>query len=141
VNAHLKILLRLSLAAVAFDCQLQTEAQTKPPAATKLFESVFIIPTSPKDGHDPFYPDSIRTLETKSANNNTFEIGSLKFLGLSGTPGNYFAIINNHTFTIGDGGDVVTPSGRVHLRCVGISETAVMVEINGQVYRVPLNSK
>ena len=70
-----------------------------------------------------------------------FEITSLKYMGLSGTQGRLFAIINNHTFTVGDDGDVMTTSGRVHLRCVEINANEVMVEINGQLHRIKLEGR
>ena len=41
------------------------------------------------------------------------------------------AIINNHTFAVGDEGDVITPSGRVHLRCIDIQPGTVVIEVNG----------
>ena len=115
-------------------------AQTKPSPDAGQLESVFTIPTTIKDGHDPFFPESTRTFETKVVSNTVFEITSLKFMGLSGTAGHLFAIINNHTFTVGDDGDVMTASGRVHLRCVEITPNAVMVEINGQMHRVKLDA-
>ena len=41
------------------------------------------------------------------------------------------AIINNHTFAVGDEGDVRTANGEVHLRCVEIRAGVVVIEING----------
>lgn len=98
--------------------------------------SVFVLPTSVRDGRDPFYPESVRALENAMASSHTVEITSLKVPGVSGTPGHLFAIINNHTFGIGEEGDVKTASGPVHLRCVEIQNNAVMVEINGQLHRL-----
>ena len=74
--------------------------------------------------------------ENAMASSHTVEITSLKVPGVSGTPGHLFAIINNHTFAVGEEGDVKTSGGPVHLRCVEIQNNAVMVEINGQLHRL-----
>jgi len=116
-------------------------AQTKPAPAPVRFDSIFILPANTKEGRDPFYPESVRTFETKVVASNVFEITSLKFAGLSGTPGHLFAIINNHTFTIGDEGDVMTTSGRIHLRCLEVRGDSVVVEINGQTHRLKLQTQ
>jgi hypothetical protein len=99
-------------------------------------QSVFTTPTSLKDGRDPFFPESGRAMENAMAQNHTVEISSLKVPGISGTPGHLFAIINNHTFAVGEEGDVKTAGGPVHLRCVDIQNSAVLVEINGQIHRI-----
>ena len=84
------------------------------PAAS--FTSRFVMPSSPKDGRDPFYPESTRVFDAMMAANQTkqaaaaVEITDLKVPGISGTPDHLLAIINNHTFAVGDAGDVLTPS-------------------------------
>jgi hypothetical protein len=60
------------------------------------------------------------------------EISALTVKGFSGTPGHRFVIINNHTFGVGDEGDVITPSGRVHVRCTEVHSDYVAIEVNGQ---------
>jgi hypothetical protein len=125
-------------------------ADTKAPPATKAIPekkaaistgfgnipSVFVLPTSVRDGRDPFYPESVRAVENAMATAHTVEITSLKVPGVSGTPGHLFAIINNHTFAVGEEGDVKTAGGPVHLRCVEIQNNVVIVEINGQLHRL-----
>jgi hypothetical protein len=94
--------------------------------------STFVLPSSPKEGHDPFFPDSLRPYESVVANNHTAEITSLIFKGVSGPPGHRLVIINNHTFGAGDEGDVITAQGRLHIHCVEIRDDAVVVESGGQ---------
>lgn len=113
-------------------------AENKSTTGVGNLKSIFELPASPKDGRDPFFPESIRTLDTTPAAVHTVEITSLRVPGISGTPGHLFAIINNHTFAVGDEGDVLTPAGRVNLRCLEIQPDYVMVEINGQVHRINL---
>lgn len=106
--------------------------------------SVFEIPVSVKDGRDPFFPESTRTSEAAAAaaaasTTRTAEVTSLKVPGISGTPGHLLAIINNHTFAVGDEGDVMTDSGRLHLRCIDIQRDTVTVEVNGRIHRIKVD--
>jgi hypothetical protein len=102
-----------------------------------LHRSTFVMPSNPGEGHDPFFPDSLRPYESAVVTNHTAEITSLSFKGISGPPGNRLVIINNHTFGAGDEGDVTTSQGRIHIRCVEIKADSVVVESGGQ--RVVLN--
>ena len=108
------------------------------------FASVFTMPTSVKEGRDPFYPESTRVFDALMAANQakqaspTVEITSLKFVGVSGTPGHLLAIINNHTFAAGDEGDVLTPSGRIHLRCAEVKPGYAVVIVNGQFHQLKI---
>lgn len=104
-------------------------------------QSVFNLPSNPKEGRDPFFPDSTRALELAQPASHTVEISSLKVPGISGTPGHLLAIINNHTFAVGEEGDVKTGSGLVHIRCLTIQNNAVVVEINGQPHRISVESQ
>jgi hypothetical protein len=96
--------------------------------------SVFVIPSNPKEGCDPFYPDSNRLFESIATQpKHGFDATSLVFRGISGSAAHPFAIINNHTFAAGEEGDVLTAQGvRVHLRCIEIKRNSVLVESGGQ---------
>jgi hypothetical protein len=114
--------------------------------APARIQSVFIIPTGTKDGRDPFFPESTRLKATPTttltpAVRQTMEISSLKFQGISGTPGSLVAIINDHAFAVGDDGDVITGTGRVHIRCLEIQADHVTLEINGQAHRINFQTK
>ena len=104
---------------------------------TNLIRSVFILPANPQQGHDPFFPDSIRPYENAAAANpKTADITSLMLRGFSGTIDHRLVIINNHTFAAGDEGDVITSTGRIHLRCIEIGTDAVVVEVGGQYHKL-----
>ena len=119
-------------------------AENKAAPAPVKINSTFIVPAGTKDGRDPFFPESTRAFEVMMAasqTNRTAEITSLKVPGISGISGSLLAIINNHTFAVGDEGDVMTPSGRVHLKCLQIAPTYVVVEVNGQNHRINLGEQ
>jgi hypothetical protein len=133
------------IALVAVFVALAAKAQAPAQASTGIgtIQSVFILPASPAEGRDPFFPESTRAIEAAAAANqsHTVEITSLKVPGISGTPGHFLAIINTHTFAVGEEGDLKTAGGSVHIRCLDIQPDAVMVEINGQVHRLPVEAQ
>jgi hypothetical protein len=99
-------------------------AATAAPAKSELMQSVFIMPVNPKEGRDPFFPNSIRVYRdtpVKSQDGGGIAIGSMKLKGISGSGTNLIATINNHNFAVGEEGEINTSQGRVHLRCIGIN--------------------
>jgi hypothetical protein len=93
--------------------------------------STFVMPSNPQEGRDPFYPESIRPYANAVAS-HVVPITTLAIRGFSGTPENRLVIINNHTFGVGDEGDVLTPGGRVHVHCLEINANNVVIEANNQ---------
>ncbi len=71
----------------------------------------------------------------------TVDLTALKLLGISGTGKNVLAIINNHSFSAGDEGDVITQSGKIHIRCLEINQNSVLVEVDSQVHKLNLESQ
>jgi hypothetical protein len=114
-------------------------AAPEDPVAKEIpHRSTFVMPANPTEGHDPFFPDSLRPYESAVVNNNhTAEITSLIFKGVTGPPDHRLVVINNHSFGSGDEGDVTTSQGRLHIRCVEIRADSVVIESGGQ--RVILN--
>jgi hypothetical protein len=94
-------------------------------------QSVFNLPSSPSDGRDPFFPNSMRPYEQAMVKSHHTDITSLKIRGFSEIAGRRYVIINNHTFSEGDEGDVMTPDGRIHLHCLAVSSDSVLVEASG----------
>src|ERR1700744_202097 len=135
VKAFAKIQLLLLPMALCIQPAPAAEPPKKPAPKPRPAKSVFIMPTSPKEGRDPFFPDSTRVYEVgvaDTAHAQAVEITSLKVKGYSIVNGQPMIIINNHTFTIHDEGDVLTSSGRVHVRCLDIRPNVVILEANGQ---------
>jgi len=127
-------------AALSIGCAGILMANAAPAAKsdkTNFIQSVFIQPSNPTEGRDPFFPDSIRPYENAAAAApKSADITSLVLRGFSGTVDRRLVIINNHTFAAGDEGDVITSTGRVHLRCVEIGTDAVVVEVAGQYHKL-----
>jgi hypothetical protein len=102
-------------------------------ASETVSRSVFIIPTSPQAGRDPFFPNSNRPYENAPAvKKGVTDITSLVLKGISGSADRRLAIINSHTFGIGDEQDLVTSQGRIHIRCVEIKTNSVVIESGGE---------
>jgi hypothetical protein len=135
--------INLGLIILAFSVAGAINARAENKSATNTvstnmvqIRSIFIAPTSNKEGRDPFFPESTRLADAAASTNHVPEITSLKVPGIFGTPDHRLAIINNHTFAVGEEGDVLTATGRIHLKCVDIQADAVVVEVNGQQHRI-----
>jgi hypothetical protein len=128
--------LQVSLLLVALCGRLANGAEpakiTAPPVKPTAPRSIFTIPASAKDGRDPFYPDSTRAFEVPVSTSHVVEITSLKVKGYSVINGHPMVIINNHSFMVNDEGDVLTPGGRIHVRCLEINANTTVLEVNGQ---------
>ena len=100
-------------------------------------KSVFILPKSPKEGKDPFFPRSPRPYASTIVvrTNQAVETPStveLRLQGISGPPERRLAIINNRTFGAGEDGEVPSQAGRVHIRCLEIKSDSVVVTIGSE---------
>lgn len=95
-------------------------------------KSVFTLPANPNEGRDPFFPNSMRPYEDAAPRQQrAVDLATVQIKGYSEIAGHRYVIINNHTFGEGDEGEVLTPGGRVHIRCLAVSADSVMVEANG----------
>jgi hypothetical protein len=120
------------------------------PAATHIaplvtpevtLRSGFVLPANPKEGRDPFFPTSTRPYEDAVSKNPVAgDLTALVLKGFSGTPDHRLAIINNHTFGVGDEGDVLTPHSRIHIRLVEVRTNSVVIESGGQRHELSYRS-
>jgi hypothetical protein len=130
-------------------CAMVLAADTAPATKAGKMEtkmetvrSVFILPSNPKEGRDPFFPDSDRPYEiAAAANPQAGKTASLVLKGFSGPLNHRLVIINNHTFAAGDEGNVITPSGRIYLRCIEIKTNSVVIETGGQRHELIYSNK
>ena len=112
-----------------------------PPLRPGQIKSVFTQPKKFSEGRDPFYPESTRVFQAVMAENSSHavEATSLTVKGYYRDAQGSYVIINNHTFTVGDEGDVLTPGGRVHIKCVDVLPSVVVIEYNGFLHQLPIN--
>lgn len=113
-----------------------------PAAKPEPTRSTFTQPKQFSEGRDPFFPESTRVFQAvllESPNRSKVEISSLSVKGYYRDAKTAYVIINNHTFTAGDEGDVLTTGGRIHLKCVDVLANAVVIEFNGSLHQLPIN--
>jgi hypothetical protein len=106
-------------------------------------KSVFTLPKKFAEGRDPFFPESTRVFQATLAENpgHTAEITSLVVKGYSRDATGASVIINNRTFSAGDERDVLTPTGRIRIKCVDVLPDTVVIEHNGSLHQIPINVK
>lgn len=136
----------LSLVFAARAAQPRPSAPAPAPAAATnalpaaaIPKSVFIMPATPQEGKDPFFPRSMRPYgpghETVKASPQqpAAVVVDLRLNGISGTAERRLAIINNHTFEVNEEGVVSNSSGApVRIRCLDIKADSVLVQIGGE---------
>jgi hypothetical protein len=98
-------------------------------------KSVFLMPTAPREGKDPFFPRSTRPYTTKviSTNNTPAPIiADFRLDGFSGPPEHRLAMINYKTFEVGEEAEVNTNAGRMRVRCLEIGTDSVVIQVGGE---------
>jgi hypothetical protein len=150
-RSHRPIEKRLAFAAaflsLAFAC-LATQTRTNAPATVSLAatnaapvqaeipKSVFLIPATPQEGKDPFFPRSMRLFASVVVKTNVQPTPppsvELRLNGISGTADRRLAIINNQTFETNEEGEVPTNPGRARIRCMEIEADSVLVQVGGE---------
>ena len=108
--------------------------------------SLFIIPTGPQEGKDPFFPRSVRAYGATAPvkpGPPTSPTVELALTGISGSTDKPLAIINNVTFGVNDDNDVIAKGRRIRIRCVDINltEGRVRVQVGSEMrdLRLPIN--
>jgi len=106
-----------------------------PPVQLEIPKSVFIIPTTPQQGKDPFFPRSMRlyaSVVVKTTQKPSAPQVELKLNGISGVAPRRLAIINNHTFEANEEGAVSTATGPVRIHCLEIRADSVLIQMGGE---------
>ena len=136
-------LLAAALLSPAFAAQTPAGASSHGKAATNAVptepeppKSIFVSPSTPQEGKDPFFPESTRLRNSpvvaKGATNLPPVVVELQLKGISGGANRRFAIINNRTFQTGEEGEVPSSVGVVRITCEAIKEDSVRVLVNGR---------
>lgn len=101
--------------------------------APQEVRSVFVMPNSPAEGRDPFYPNATSLYHIQSSGPAVPHTPGIDLLKLVGILGNSLATINGVTFGVGETQDVKTTSGPVSVRLLSIKpqDESVLIEANG----------
>lgn len=117
--------------------QAPKPAPAKAPPVVVPPRSVFTQPNGPREGRDPFFPESSRVFDANTVSTHAAETATtLAIKGYSVVNGRPIVIINNHSFVVGDEGDVLSGSNRAHVRCLEIRPGTVVVEVNGARHEI-----
>ena len=134
-------LLSLAFASVAAQTRTKSPAKASSgasnaaPAQLEIPKSVFVMPSTPLEGKDPFFPHSKRLFASGVVRTNLPPVNppaELHLNGISGTADRRLAIINNQTFAANEEGDVPTNRGRSHIRCLEIKTDSVLIQVGAE---------
>ncbi len=151
VKSHSSIIRWVSLAWMAA-LPLAAQAAATPGAPAKpapsgtnsavaepvIAQSVFVMPSNPQEGRDPFFPRSMHPyasaalIRPNQTNAPQAVITDVHLNGTSGGAGKPLAIINNKTFEIGEEGDIVCNGSHVRIRCLDIKADTAVIQIGAE---------
>jgi hypothetical protein len=135
--SHLLLGMALFSAPLAKTNAAPSKQSTPTPATASAtnavsFESVFTMPASPKEGRDPFFPNSTSVYNRGDVKPKPSTITTVFTLnGVSGTANRRLAIINGRTLAEGEETEINTSSGRIRVRCIEITTSSAVIEVDG----------
>lgn len=123
------VLVALPLASRSAPLKASTNA-----APQQSSQSTFVMPKSPAQGRDPFYPNATSLYQTEVAPTRVKPDTGLSSLKLNGILGSDLAQINNVTLQVGETEEIKTPTGTVavHLLEIHAAAETVVIEVSGQ---------
>jgi len=108
--------------------------------ATPIPESVFEVPASPKEGRNPFFPQSVAEKPAVKSATQSWDPSVLVLNGITSPP-KPTAMINSRTFEAGESGEVKLRDGsRLPVKCIEIRKDSVLIEVRGQQRELKLRS-
>jgi hypothetical protein len=115
------------------------------PVLKPIPKSVFIIPTAPVEGRDPFFPNSTRAPGSVQPEKqvHTDSAPSLFVLnGLTLSQGSPMAIINGRTIAVGETGPIPTSGGDVSVHLIEIkNNTSVVIQYGSQTQELHMRNE
>jgi hypothetical protein len=96
-------------------------------------QSVFLIPSNPRDGRNPFFPQSVVAAPVVTWKpNSPVDLSSFVLNGITSPP-KRTAMINGRTFEAGEEGEVKLASGgKALIKCEAIRADSAVIVVNGQ---------
>lgn len=103
------------------------------PWPPELPQSVFVIPSNPKEGRNPFFPRSTFGADTVvKPKSGRVEISAFVLNGITSPP-KRTAMINGRTFEVGEEGEVRLPGGaKEFIKCEEIRADSAVIVVHGQ---------
>lgn len=122
--------LAVLLASAHIGAAAPAKSTNQPP---KEVRSIFMMPNSPKEGRDPFFPDATSLYQSRNPLPVVPRTPGTELLKLVGILGNSLANINGVTFATGETQEVKTAAGpvSVHLLQIKLQDESVVIEANG----------
>jgi len=121
-------------AAAAPGSPAPASANLSPAAAIAVAvpRSVFVVPTSPRQGRNPFFPRSVFHSAATEPKPQSVDTSAVVLNGLTSPP-RVTAMINGRTFEPGESGQIRLPNGaKVQVQCVEIRTDAVVAIIGAE---------
>ncbi len=115
---------------------------TAAPARGEIPLSVFVIPSSPSEGRNPFFPQSTAPKPVVKSNTapRAADPSSFVLNGITSPP-KRSAMINSHTFEVGEQGEVRLPNGaKAIIKCLAISNSSAVILYEGHRHELHLRS-
>lgn len=101
------------------------------PAPAEIPQSVFVIPASPKEGRNPFFPHAIAASPVAQVRRGAVDTSGIVLNGVTSRP-KPSVMINGITFEKGEEHEIrLAGGGRVKVLCQDIHEDSASVVING----------
>jgi hypothetical protein len=111
---------------------ISTNASPAAAIAAAVPQSVFIVPTSPKQGLNPFFPRSTFKVSPTESKPDPIDTSAVVLNGLTSPP-RATAMINGRTFEPGESGEIKLRNGaKVLVRCLEIKTDVVVAIIGAQ---------
>jgi hypothetical protein len=109
------------------------DTKTNQPVVVAIPQSVFVVPASPKQGRNPFFPNSVFGGEVSPQPQPTrVDLSSFVLNGITSPP-KRTVIINGRTFEKGEVGEVRLPGGaRELIKCEDIGDDFAVIIVKGQ---------
>jgi hypothetical protein len=108
-----------------------TPAASAPAAEPEVPKSVFEFPRNPREGRNPFFPESQANVEQPKPKNT---VAPMVFV-LNGitSPPRRTAMINGRTFEPGESGDVRLSGGtKVTIKCTEIGDASAVIMVGNE---------
>ncbi len=101
-------------------------------AQVSIPQSIFIVPSNPKEGRNPFFPQTTPVVTQSKPRETVVDTTGLMLNGITSPP-KRTAMINGRTFEPGEEAEVRTPGGaKVLIKCEDIKADSAVILVGGQ---------